>query len=129
MTEYFDRRQLLVIIGILFIALHYVDELVRGEGIAPPLIPMVLLAAVYGFLPVILRAVTVIAFGVVIFIAQVFGHLTPLLDRAPSGSDYTGVFPMIGGVILIGVGVGLLRDRSRDRELPKPDPTHSSQRR
>lgn len=48
--EYFDRRHLLAIIGTLLVSLHTVDELVRGEELAPPYIPLLVLTAIYPLL-------------------------------------------------------------------------------
>jgi len=107
-SEYFDRRHLLVIIGTLFVSLHTVDELVRGEELAPPYIPLLVLTAIYPLLPVIIRALAVASLGAVFFIAQIFGHFTPLLDREFGGSDGTGIYPVIGGAILVGLGIRLV---------------------
>lgn len=107
-NEYFDRRHLLVIIGTLFVSLHTVDELVRGEELAPPYIPLLVVTAIYPFLPVIIRALALASLGGVFFVAQIFGHLTPLLDRDFGGSDGTGIYPVIGGAILVGLGLRLV---------------------
>lgn len=110
-SQYFNRSHLVVIIASLVDSLHTVDELVRGEELAPPLILVTTISVVYVFLPLVVRALTVIAAGGIIFVAQIFGHFIPILDRGPIGSDYTGVFASIGGAILVGHGVWLLRQR------------------
>ncbi|MGI8626062.1 MAG: hypothetical protein ACR2J5_05745 [Geodermatophilaceae bacterium] len=113
--EYFDRRHLLAIIGTLFVSLHTVDELVRGEELAPPYIPLLVLTASYPLLPVIVRALAVAALGGIFSIAQIFGHLTPLLDRDFGGSDGTGVYPVLGGAILVGLGIRLVLTMRRQQ--------------
>ncbi len=110
-SELFNRRHLVAIIGTLFISLHMVDELVRAEGLAPPFIPLIIFTIIYSFLPMIVRALAMLGMGGIFFILQIPGHLLPTLQRGPVGSDYTGVFPMIGGAILVGLGVQLLRKR------------------
>ncbi len=106
--DYFNRAHLAVIIATLFVGVHVADDMARGEEVPPPFIPLILVALIYPLLPAILQALAVIAFGGIFFVAQIFGHVTPLLDRELGGSDYTGVFPMIGGAILIGVGLRLI---------------------
>ncbi len=113
-NEFFSRPHLTVVIASLFVALHTVDELVRGEELAPPFIPLVIFAALYPVLPLIVRALGDLALGAVFFVAQIFGHVVPTVQNGPTGSDYTGIFPMIGGAILIGLGVRLLlKERAR----------------
>lgn len=107
----FDREHLLVIIGALFISLHMVDELVRQEGLAPPFIPLLIIVAVYSFLPIMLRALAIFAIGAIFFVFQLPGHVMPFLERGPVGSDYTGLFPMIGGAILMCIAVRLFKNR------------------
>lgn len=116
--EYFDRKHLVVIIGTLLISLHTVDELASGEELAPPYIPLLVLTAIYPFLPVMVRALAVATFGGIFLIAQIFGHFTPLLEREFGGTDATGIYPVIGGAVLIGVGIRLVITLRRPRLAP-----------
>lgn len=52
-----------MVIGTLFVSLHTVDELVRDAELAPPYIPLLVLAAIYPLLPVIIRALAVASLG------------------------------------------------------------------
>jgi hypothetical protein len=109
MSGLFNRDHLLVIIGALLVSLHAVDERVRGEELATPFIPFLVLAAIYPLFPRVFRAVAIAIFGAVWFIAQIPGHIIPWIQDGASGSDYTFMFPMIGGAILVGVGLQQLR--------------------
>jgi hypothetical protein len=102
--------------GVFGVLIHIMEELINlGEELAPPFIPMLMIAIIYIFLPRLWRALFVLVFGGIFAVAQINGHFLPALERGFSAQtgDYSAIFSEIGGILLIILGIKLLRNKRK----------------
>ena len=118
----FARGHLCFLAATLGVLIHHVDEVfLVGEALAPVTPPLLVAAVAYPWLPLVLRALLSLAFGAVLTVAQIVGHVLPSLADGPltARGDYTAVFSLSAGLVLLGLGIVLLRSGKRRPALER----------
>jgi hypothetical protein len=106
------------VVGNVLALIHVVDEVVfTGQPITPPAILAVVGIVGYVFLPLLARSILALGLGAAWVFTSVRNHVIPMLTHGPmaSDADYTAVFAVAGGLILLALGASLLRARKRGR--------------
>ena len=112
------------VLGNLLALIHVVDEVViTGQEVTPPPIVALVGIAGYVFLPLLGRVVLTLGLGAAWTFTSIKGHVISMVTNGPlaTDADYTAIFGVAGGLLLLALGASLLRARKRDRAV-RQDP-------
>jgi hypothetical protein len=126
-----DRHYQVFLGGLAVMLIHYFeDSFVHKENgsslaeqfgsAALALLLVVVGAALYPFLGRWVRALFVLAFGLLALVGGARAHVSDALDGDAAGGDYTGIVLALAGLVLIGLALKLAADALRERTAAAP---------